>query len=1620
MGHGKGSWFLSSVLIALLLSVSAGKAQESAVDRPLSVVYGPKALAQEGDDDHREEILLSVPADTSDKLYVRVFDPDLGGDHDLVYGKPDTEARFQVYGRGDAPLMTRRFGADPATDGKWTTLGELDPADADVVGDRRVFRLVADGTGGDDANLFTVTVSLRDHRNLEPAWLELLDERPTVRMPDKRSLAELRFRVPAEAASLTIRNFDAANGEVTFVSAFRSQPLAASGQGDWKGSTVQIDPEERGTVAAVLFAGGDEVPNDATFTINDEAGKPVPFLMPVRARRPNQRPQADARVETLADCYSVAFDASRTVDADGDQLRYRWEFGDGAGGEGRTVIHRFDRPGGYSGKLRVLDGSGAVGNGAVLPFSVFLKRPPTAIAGADRVAAPGEAVVFDGGASQPGDRPITRHSWNMGDGTRSDGVRARHAFTTPGRHVVTLSVEDDTPAPCNTGTDTVLVQVNAPPVAVAGTDTRMSVGEVLRLDGGSSYDIDGGITDYAWDFGDGSTASGRAVEHAFERPGTYRVGLEVRDDAGVANSVGRAGLKVVVNDPPVAAAGADRRVAVGEVIAFDASGSVDRDGVLIDHAWDFGDGAKGDGAKVTYAYRTPGTYRVGLVVTDDSRTSTNTAEDELTVVVNAPPVADAGPDQVVTASEVSFDGGGSSDPDGMIARYDWEFGDGATGTGRTVSHVYRKVGAYTVRLAVTDDSGTVRSSAGDSLRVLVNAAPIADAGPDQVAAPGQTVAFSGQGSLDPDGDIMGWQWEFGDGTAAGGKQASHRYAEPGTYRVRLTVRDDTGQPDAVDYDEALVFVNAPPLATAGPDLITAPGMTVRLNGCNSSDPDGTGPAFRWDFSDVETKAAGCETTRKYDRPGTYTARLTVTDRSGALNGTTQDTVAIRVNAPPVASAGPDILSGGTVIEFDGSASADADGDPLTYWWDFGDGSPGGGGVRATHIYAEGGSYPVSLTVDDGTGLPNGKASTAITVTINRPPVAVAGANKQVCAGDTVLLDGSKSSDPDGGLLRYKWDFGDGTTADTVNPAKTYRKGAVYPVTLTVEDESSFAHSSHTDRLVVVVDESPIAEAGPDLKVCANTDVHFDGSASHDFDGVVNRFTWDFGDGNVGGGEKPVHVFRKPGSYRVLLTIEGDKAGQCDNTSTDEVSVQVAAAPVAKIDAPDRIPVGSPAPFKAAEDGGIAGYRWDFGDGTSAEGRAVEHAYDKPGVYVATLSVEPAAGATACSVVSAQHRIVANAPPVAVAGPDRTVAVLDEVSFDGSGSSDPDGAVGRYQWDFGDGNSGTGMVARHRYRESGVYTVALTVTDDAGLPNSSTKATAKVTVNAAPAPVIAVAGGACFGRPVGLDAKRSSDADGAIRSFEWDLGDGARASGAEISHVFDDPGVYNVVLTADDGTGLANSRRAISRALHVNRPPSASAGPDRSVCAGDAVAFDGGGSIDWDGKLTGYRWDFADGTAAEGARVTHAFGQPGTYPVRLKVTDDSGSPCAEAEAVTRIHVNAPPQVVLGGDREAFAGGAHDQLLFDASGSSDPDGSGLEYVWDLGDGTSRAGEKLRHAYDKPGVYKVRLTVRDGTGLSCGQATGGMTVTVRGHDEPAGELTADQNGERPAGERRATAKR
>ncbi len=186
----------------------------------------------------------------------------------------------------------------------------------------------------------------------------------------------------------------------------------------------------------------------------------------------------------------------------------------------------------------------------------------------------------------------------------------------------------------------------------------------------------------------------------------------------------------------------------------------------------------------------------------------------------------------------------------------------------------------------------------------------------------------------------------------------------------------------------------------------------------------------------------------FAEPGSATAVLEVTDDSGVANGHDEDPVLIRINHPPTAVPPEPRHLCATRVELDGGASRDPDGDRLSYAWDFGDGGATGHGVKVIHQFPESGHYPITLTVNDGTGLGNASHSAATEVWIHRPPVAVAEAPALACAGDVILFNGEKSQDPDGGLLLYNWDFGDGSQVMMANPAKSYSRGGLYQVTLT--------------------------------------------------------------------------------------------------------------------------------------------------------------------------------------------------------------------------------------------------------------------------------------------------------------------------------------------------------------------------------------------------------------------------------------------------------------------------------------------------------------------------------------------------------------------------------------------
>lgn len=245
--------------------------------------------------------------------------------------------------------------------------------------------------------------------------------------------------------------------------------------------------------------------------------------------------------------------------------------------------------------------------------------------------------------------------------------------------------------------------------------------------------------------------------------------------------------------------------------SFDSSGSSDPDGTIASYAWDFGDGSTSSNANPSHTYGAAKTYTVKLKATDKEGASTTTSK-SLTVALipNKPPVAAFTSTCVERAC--SFDGSGSSDPDGSVTGYSWDFKDGGTSTSATPSHTFTADGTYAVTLTVTDNRG-------DTTSLTKNVVVAANANVKPTAAftkscTNLVCSFDGSTSTDGGGGtIATYAWDFGDNTAAGsGKTPDHTYAAAGAYTVKLTVTDNQGLADTASSSVTVSAAQAGPIA----------------------------------------------------------------------------------------------------------------------------------------------------------------------------------------------------------------------------------------------------------------------------------------------------------------------------------------------------------------------------------------------------------------------------------------------------------------------------------------------------------------------------------------------------------------------------------------------------------------------------------------------------------------------------------------------------------------------------------------------------------------------------------------------------------------------------------------
>ncbi|MFQ6106786.1 MAG: PKD domain-containing protein [Thermoplasmata archaeon] len=275
--------------------------------------------------------------------------------------------------------------------------------------------------------------------------------------------------------------------------------------------------------------------------------------------------------------------------------------------------------------------------------------------------------------------------------------------------------------------------VNQLPTADGGGDKLVGRNKPVLFDASASAD-DMGIANWTWDFGDGSTGHGKKEIHSYADLGTHQVRLTVRDILGEEANCTLSVLVVDISDP-IATAGEDRHVAVGEPVRLDASASSDDTGI-VNFMWTLNDTVIGYGETVDWVFSYPGIYTATLVAKDASG---NHGFDSVIIYVEdvLPPTADAGGNATVGIDENwTFDASASSDDVG-IKSFVWSFGDGASGTGERVNHSYDREGVYLVTLLIRDHSGNA-----DKARASVTVVGEAESGNENGWLPWLAIALA--------------------------------------------------------------------------------------------------------------------------------------------------------------------------------------------------------------------------------------------------------------------------------------------------------------------------------------------------------------------------------------------------------------------------------------------------------------------------------------------------------------------------------------------------------------------------------------------------------------------------------------------------------------------------------------------------------------------------------------------------------------------------------------------------------------------------------------------------------------------------------------------------------------
>ena len=721
------------------------------------------------------------------------------------------------------------------------------------------------------------------------------------------------------------------------------------------------------------------------------------------------------------------------------------------------------------------------------------------------------------------------------------------------------------------------------------------------------------------------------------------------------------------------------------------------------------------------------------------------------------------------------------------------------------------------------------------------------------------------------GNPTSWNWDFGDGTGAGGPEVEKIWESEGVFTVTLFVSDDAGNEDSQSFDFTVI----------APDLLRVPtadfsfrsdtvevGEELQFVDQSTGNPD----ILLWSFGDGSTDI-GPVVSHSFDEPGQFTVSLTASNEAGP-NTTSATINVVEAISPPVAIIGafPGIVEVGQTV----TLTSESTNSPTTVTWEFGDGAAGLG-TTVRHDWNEPGEFRIRLTVSNSAGSDTVFTDITVRPAVDIPIARFGQSDLEVVVGEEVRFNDLSLNNPDD----LTWEFGDNTTAQGANVVKSWSTSGTFTVTLTASNDAGSDSTAKTVTVLPLPPDAPSADFTiPTAVIPVNEPLSFTDTSTGD----PTEWFWDFGDGgSTSRAQDPVRPFRRPGTYTVTLT-----ATNAGGSSSFTRTVTVVNPPVASFTfVDDELEVS----FSDTSTNGPTEWAWDFGDGSTALAENPVKTYRLPGTYVVTLVATNDGGSSA---EFQQTVTVANAP---IADFDFSTGGLTAM-FDDESTQAPMS----WLWDFDDGTTSAVRNPNHLFAAAGTYEVTLTVTNGSG----SDSITRNVTVVNAP-PVAAFTCVQAVGQDlVTCDATSSTGA----ATFAW-LAPGANVPvptpGPNATFLFPQSGTFPITLTVTAADGQTDTfTRQIPVSVALPPPVVAVSSSLVTTATGNTISA----TATADQVITSWSWTISgDGAILSGGTTsTPTFSAPSpgtTYVVTATGVNANGSDSASSTEITPV---LPPPVV----------------------------------------------------------------------------------------------------------------